>query len=338
MEKTNQVQSFTWFVFCIMEVYRLLPITLITSALSFIISYLLTPATARLSLMTGAIDRPDGVRKIHNTDTPRLGGLAFFTSSFVSVVLLVFHERINLAADESGFICALLAGGAILAAAGVADDTFGISPIGKLLLQVAAAFVSMVFLPMPSHVSFLGIIKIPLVGLFGYAFMLVRMVLTVNAVNFSDGLDGLASGLSLVALISLFFFGLMNGRELGASVSLILAAAVLGFLPYNRYRARLYMGDVGSQFLGLSIAIIALSTTKDGSFTLETSLFLFIPILDTVLCVIRRILHGKSPFSADKGHLHHLLLSLGKSHPTAVTILVSISALVALFTLSLCLP
>ncbi len=321
-----------------MESYNILPITLILSAFSFTLSYLLTPMTVRLSLATGAVDRPDGKRKIHESDTPRLGGLAFFAASFISVLFLVLHEHVSLSSYDSGFISALLAGGAILAAAGVGDDTFGLSPIGKLTLQVAAAFVAMVFLPMPHQMSFFGIIKIPLVGFLGYALMLVRMIFTVNAVNFSDGLDGLASGLSLVALFSLFIFGWLNGRQLGSSVALILAAAVLGFLPYNRYRAKLYMGDVGSQFLGLSIAILALSTTKDGSFTLETSLFLFIPMLDTVLCVIRRILSGKSPFVADKGHLHHVLLSRGKSHPAAVTLLVCASALIALATLALCLP
>ena len=326
------------FVFCVMEAYRILPIALVLSALSFIISYLLTPLTARLSYATGALDRPDGVRKIHLTDTPRLGGLAFFFAAFISVSLLALHEGINIALGEGGFISALLSGGAILCASGVLDDTFGLAPLGKLLLQSAAALVALVFLPLPESVSFFGLVRVPLIGPLGYIFMLIRMILTVNAVNFSDGLDGLASGLSLVALLSLFVFGLANGRTLGACVSLILAAAVLGFLPYNRYRARLYMGDVGSQFLGLSIAIIALSTTRDGSFTLETSLFLFIPMLDTFLSVVRRLLHGRSPFSADKGHLHHLLLARGRSHPAAVRTLVSISALVALLTLALCLP
>ncbi len=321
-----------------MERLGFLPIAIILSALSFTLSYLLTPLTARLSLTVGAIDHPDGKRKIHKSPTPRLGGLAFFFAAFSAVAFFVLHEGISLSAPESGFICAILAGGALLAAGGVADDTFTLSPIGKLILQIAAAFVAVVFLPLPPYLSFFGIIRIPLSGAVGYLFMLVRMVFTVNAVNFSDGLDGLASGLSLVALLSLFVFGFMNARPIGACVSLIIGAAVLGFLPHNRYRARLYMGDVGSQFLGLSIAIIALSTTKDGGFTLETSLFLFVPMLDTVLCVVRRILSGKSPFAADKGHLHHLLLTRGKSHPAAVRLLVCISAAVALATLALCLP
>ena len=326
------------FVFCFMERLGYLPITIILSALAFTVSYLLTPLMARLSLTVGAIDHPDGGRKIHKSPKPRLGGLAFFFATLLSVLFFVMHEGISLASDEAGFICAILAGGAILAAGGVADDTFTMSAVGKLAVQFCAALVAVVFLPLAPYLSFFGIIRISLIGSLGYIFMLIRMVFTVNAVNFSDGLDGLASGLSLVALLSLSVFGFMNARPLGACIALIIGSAVLGFLPHNRYRARLYMGDVGSQFLGLSIAIIALSTTKDGGFTLETSLFLFVPMLDTALCVVRRILSGKSPFRADKGHLHHILLTRGKSHPASVRLLVCISAVVALITLALCLP
>ena len=151
--------------------------------------------------------------------------------------------------------------------------------------------------------------------------------------NFSDGLDGLAAGLSVSALVSLSIFGLSNGSVYPAFCSLVLAAAVVGFMPYNRYRAKTFMGDSGSQLLGFSVAILSLGCARENAYSLETALFLSIPTLDTTLSVIRRLLKGKSPFSADKGHLHHTLLEGGASHPSAVRLLVFLNASVALVTL-----
>ena len=304
---------------------------------AFSLSYLLGPITARISTLTDAIDRPDGIRKINTEKIPRLGGLSFFFSFFVCAVLLLLHEGISSQDGVSG-IFALLAGGSVLAAGGVSDDIYTLSAPMKLIFQFSAAIVALTILPLPLELTLFGLIRIPLSGALGYVFMLFRLVFTINAVNFSDGLDGLASGLSVVALLSLFSFGIANSRRYPASAALILAASVIGFLPYNKYHAKIYMGDVGSQFLGLAIAILSISTTRNGSFTLETSLFLFIPMLDTALSVIRRILRGQSPFKADKGHLHHLLLKNGRSHPRAVKLLVGVSAAVASLTLAFSLP
>jgi len=321
-----------------MTLEREILFSIILAAAAASLTYLLAPLTAKLSSITGALDIPDGKRKINTKKMPRLGGLSFLFSFFLCITLFLLHERINPVSPDAASLFALLAGGSILAAGGVSDDVAGLNPIFKLLLQLAAAVVALAFLPLPDEFSVFGIIRIPLTGVIAYLFMLFRLVFTVNAVNFSDGLDGLASGLSLVALFSLFIFGMANGKPIAASAALILGASVAGFIPYNRYHAKIYMGDVGSQFLGLAIAILALASTKDGRFTFETSLFLFIPMLDTTLSVTRRILRGKSPFKADKGHLHHLLLKRGRSHPRAVKLLVGISALVALVTLAFSLP
>jgi UDP-GlcNAc:undecaprenyl-phosphate GlcNAc-1-phosphate transferase len=293
--------------------------------LSFLLSHISTPSCATLSKVTGAIDRPDGKRKINDTSIPRLGGLAFFTAFFASAVLAGVY-RLSLFA-------ALLSGGSALVAGGVADDTFNLPPPVKLAVQIAAAGIAISFIRIPTELSFLGLFSIPLSSLAGAALALFRVIFTINAVNFSDGLDGLASGLSVVALISLAVLSYASGANDAALASALLTAAVIGFIPHNKYRAKIFMGDSGSQFLGFAIAVISLSASGGTTFSAETALFLSVPVLDTWLSVIRRIIKGKSPFSADKGHLHHLLISKGVSHPTAVKILVLSSAAVASVTL-----
>ena len=296
----------------------------ILAVLSFLFSYLLTPATLPLCRTVGAIDYPDGKRKINTSPTPRLGGLGFFFASFI--FLSPFAAR-------DPFVAALLSGGAILVAGGFADDSFGIKPFPKFLIQGAAALITAFIIDLPSEVSFFGIIRFPLTGVVGFLFVVFRIIFTINAVNFSDGLDGLASGLSIVAFTSLAVYGFINLNMVGAISSVILAAAVLGFIPYNRYHAKLFMGDSGSQFLGLAIALMSLANSPGHNYTLETSLFLAVPALDTTLSVIRRLIKRKSPFAADKGHLHHILLKAGIPHPFAVNILVSLSAITAFITL-----
>ncbi len=296
-------------------------ITAIQAAIAYGLTYVLAPLTIPLCTLTGAFDTPDGIRKLNTHPIPRLGGIAFFASA---IFVLLPQVR------SCPTVGAILTAGAILMICGICDDTYGMPWQIKLLAQGCSALVAILIAGVPSELSFFGIITVPLSGVVGFIFVLVRLVFTMNAVNFSDGLDGLATGISATALFSLAVFGVFNGRINDARAAFILGASVLGFLPYKRYRARLFMGDCGSQFLGLAIAMLSLGTSRSGSFTVETSLFLAIPTIDTAFSVIRRIVKRKSPFCADKGHLHHLLLSLGVPHPDASHILVALSALIAL--------
>lgn len=291
---------------------------------AFLLSYILTPQTIRLCHTLGADDKPDGERKINTLPIPRLGGLAFFSSFFIFAVPL---------AAKDPTVAAILSGGAILVAGGFADDVFNLSPKLKLLIQISASLVAITIAGSPETLSFFGVFDIHLSGLIGASIVIFKMIFTTNAVNFSDGLDGLAAGLSVVAFTSLFIYGMINGRTYPAFASLLLATAVIGFLPYNKYRAKTFMGDSGSQFLGFAFALLSLGCAKENAYTLEATLFLAIPALDTALSVPRRLIKKKSPFSADKGHLHHVLLKSGVSHPASVRILISLNALVAFATL-----
>ena len=298
----------------------MLPMQAATSVLlALVSSFLFTPATILLCSTVGAMDEPDGKRKINTHPTPRLGGLAFFLS-FVIFALPV--------AMVDPFTAAVLSGGAVLVAGGFADDVFDIPPVLKLLIQASAALVAISFIGAPESISFFGFFNVRLSAALGTAVAAFKMLFTINAVNFADGLDGLAAGLSCVALASLFVYGYAAGNTSPALSALILCAAVLGFLPYNRYKAKTFMGDSGSQFLGFSIALFSLGCAGN-AYTIETTFFLLIPALDTTLSVIRRLSKGKSPFAADKGHLHHILLESGFSHPDAVRLLVICGAFFA---------
>lgn len=299
---------------------------LLLSLAAFATSYVITPLTIPLCRTVGAIDYPDGNRKLNTHPTPRLGGLGFFSAAALVLSPLV---------TESATVAALLTSGAILCAGGVADDTWGLSPSLKFFIQTLSATVAIFFIGIPTEFSFLGLFSVSLGGILGFAFTVFRFVFTINAVNFSDGLDGLAAGLSVVAFLSLSLFGLINSNTLASVAALVLAFSVLGFLPYNKYHAKIFMGDCGSQFLGLAIALLSIGCSPGGSFTLESSLFLAVPTADTAISIVRRIIKKKSPFVADKGHLHHVLLKLGVPHPHAANLLVAASALVAAVTLLL---
>ena len=290
------------------------------AALVFFFSFLITPITIPLCRALGAYDKPDGKRKINTLPTPRLGGLAFFAAFFIFAFPI---------AKQDEFTAAILSAGSLLAAGGVADDVFNLPPIFKLFIQTAVAIVTVSIAGAPSALSFFGLFNVKLGAFAGASFAIFKMLFSANAVNFSDGLDGLAGGLSAVALLSLSVYGFMNSYTYPALSAILLASAVLGFLPYNRYPAKTFMGDVGSQFLGFAIAVLSLGCAKNHAYTFETTLFLIIPALDTTLSVVRRLLKRKSPFSADKGHLHHILLKIGVSHPKAVKILVFLNGAVA---------
>lgn len=248
----------------------------------------------------GAMDRPDGARRIHRAETPRLGGLG------ICATFLLFALPALLADGRCG---AWLAGGALLCAAGVADDAHPL-PFGqKLLLQAAATAVSLVFLDTP-HPFFLTALPKPL----ALAAAMLYLMLCINALNFADGADGLSAGLSLVALGAL-----ITCPSEFAHLMLLLAATLIGFLFFNRHPAVVFMGDCGSQILGLWLGLFTLTVRVTPR--APVLLFLAMPFADTIFAVARRILRGKSPFAADRGHFHHRLLARGFSQTATVRIL-----------------
>ena len=289
---------------------------------------LLMPQARRAGLVLGALDLPDEGRHRHEKPTVRLGGAGIFLSFFISLLLFCRPSHPTAAA--------LLIGGGIIFFCGVLDDVRGLSPLTKLILQGLAALISLPVLGIPSQFSFLSL-SIPLPALAGYAYGAYRFILYMNGVNFTDGIDGLCACSSLVALfafgITFFYYG---EREVG-TLAFLLFFALLGFLPFNLSPASLFMGDSGAQLLGLSLAVFAM-TPIQGRLCTEFSFFLALPAIDTFVSIGRRLLQGKSPFRADRGHLHHMLLQIGRSPKEARKILVFFSMGASAIGLLLLLP
>lgn len=298
---------------------------------SVVLSFFLTRLAASFAQKRGLVDYP-APRKVHQSPLPRLGGVAIALTFFTIAIAHKFiYPEIFAQIPESRFWGAVL-GSLILVLAGIWDDILGLSPFKKLLFQILAAL---------TVVSFgIGIdyLRTPFGNVFYFSplfskfFTIFWIVFLVNVVNFLDGLDGLAAGFSTIAFSVLFFLAINPPvlQPATALLALILASSSFGFLFLNFHPAKIFMGDSGSMFLGYWLAIISLIS---GGKIAASFLVLAIPIFDAFWVILRRIFLRKSPFLADKKHLHHRLLSIGLPQGAAVWILwllAAISGIVAL--------
>lgn len=287
--------------------------------LAFVASIVLTPLVKRLAYRVGAVDRPN-YRKVHARIMPRLGGLAIYLSFMITY--LIYRP-------DGDFDKALLIGATIIVLTGVLDDMLEITAKAKLLGQFAAALVIVVYgeiqiefinLPFGGDLEF---------GYFAIPLTIIWIVGITNAVNLIDGLDGLAAGVSTIALVTLSAMAILMGNPFVATVTAILAASTLGFLVFNFYPARIFMGDTGALFLGFMISVFALLGFKGVTMfaLIIPVIMLGVPVSDTFFAIVRR-LREKQPLSAaDKSHLHHCLLNVGFTHRQTVLIIYAIAAL-----------
>ena len=278
---------------------------------SFFLSAALMPAVRRAGLVLGALDIPDAGRHRHKKPTVRLGGAGIFLSFFIG--MLLFCRPLGQTA------AALLVGGGIIFLGGVLDDTRGLSPLAKFLFQLLASLAALPILGIPTEISLLSF-SLSLSALLGYGYGAYRFLLYMNGVNFTDGIDGLCAASSMVALFAFGISFFHNGEPSAGMLAFLLLFSLLGFLPFNLTPASLFMGDSGAQLLGLALAVFAM-TPIEGRLRTEFSFFLALPAIDTFVSVTRRLLQGKSPFRADRGHLHHMLLQTGLTPKEACKIL-----------------
>jgi UDP-GlcNAc:undecaprenyl-phosphate GlcNAc-1-phosphate transferase len=287
------------------------------------VSMAIIPVMWRFAPALGLIDRPDP-RKVHKAPIPSVGGIGIVIGALVPLFLVL---------PRNALAEAYTLGALVLFAFGVWDDRRTLSHRVKFIGQlIAAALVIFHGDLWIEHAPFLGIDSLPKWA--GVTLTFVAIVGMINAMNTSDGLDGLAGGESLLSLLVIAFLAYMVDGTETLIFAITTIGGVLGFLRFNTYPARVFMGDAGSQFLGFSLAFLAIHLTQRTFTSLSpatTLLFLGLPIVDIFSVMIMRASRGESPFRAARNHIHHRLLDLGFTHYETV---IRIYALQALFVLS----
>ena len=298
-----------------------IPYSLSLALAALAVTLLATPLVIRLARRAGALDQP-GPRRIHATPVPTLGGLALaFAVLGVAWGARLLPGPAQLL--EMRPLLGLTLAAIPILALGAMDDLRGVTPWVKLAIQTCAALVLVLFgygvplLTNPFGGSFSsGILNIPLT--------VVWVLIVINAINLIDGLDGLASGAVLIASMSLWWVARLHGDFHVMLISSLTAGATCGFLRYNFPPARVFMGDTGSNFLGLALAATSLLENRKGTAAV-TLLFplvaMGLPIADSALAFLRRAARGTPVFRPDSEHIHHRLLRLGLSPRSALFVL-----------------
>ena len=290
---------------------------------ALLLAFSLTPIVRVLAIKIRAIDIPTDNRRMHHRPVPRIGGLAIFLSFLITTLSFCKLDR---------DLTTILVGGSVLVLIGILDDIFRLNAFLKLAVQFGVAIYAVM---QGITIDFIG---------FGGEYILFKswagpitviwIVGLTNAVNFIDGLDGLACGVSVISSVSLFLVMLLSGSSPAhCIITAILIGACLGFLPFNTNPAKIFMGDTGALFLGYTLSILSVvgvfKTDMVLSFFIPFSIF-GLPLFDTTFAIVRRLLHGKSPFAPDRGHLHHRLIDMGFGQRQSVRILYAICAVLGI--------
>ncbi|HEY9620969.1 MAG TPA: MraY family glycosyltransferase, partial [Crinalium sp.] len=287
-----------------------------------------TPIVKRIGLKSGRFDPPGG-RKIHQRPMVRLGGVSIFLGTVIALLTIWGIGGFGILPSEKEYeIWGVTLGGLAFFLIGLADDLFGLSPITRLLIQSAVAAaawqagVHIDFLSIP----FLGLLSLP--AWISLPITVLWLVGMANAINWIDGLDGLAAGVSGIAAVVMLVVCLFMNQPAAGLIAAALAGGALGFLRYNFNPAQIFMGDGGAYFIGFTLAgigVVGLVKSVTTVAVLLPYIILAVPILDMSAVILDRIRHGKSPFIADKRHLHHRLLQAGLPHRFAVLFIYSLT-------------
>ena len=334
-----------------------LPLILLALGAAAAASFLLTPLAMRFARATGTIDEPDAGRRIHSRPIPRAGGLAVviaFVGVGVVAMLLIGSGRSAgpfpqlyvwggdaVRRDE---LVALLGGSLLAAALGFIDDRWQIRARWQFIFQVLLAAVAVAlgvtitFVANP--LEFLGgILDSTTITFAGLGAALVTglwVVGMINSINFIDGLDGLSAGVALIAALTLGVISLTSGvgsyAPMVALLCAALAGSLAGFLPWNFHPARVFIGTTGVMAVGYALAVLSILGTAKVAVAL---LVLGVPIIDTFWIITRRLVSHRSPFTPDRGHIHHRLLDLGLTHRGAVLLIYAICTTLAVMSIVL---
>ncbi len=280
---------------------------------ALVVTMVLIPPLMRVAERLSVVDTPNE-RKVHTGAIPRIGGVAMVVGACIPILLWLPYT-----ATVTALLSALL----ILLVFGAWDDSrelnYQLKFLGQFLAVAVIVFwgkVNIAIFP------FAGLDPVP--AYLSIPATIIFLVGVTNAVNLSDGLDGLAAGVALLSLAAIALLAYLADGNVVVLAAFVVAGTIFGFLRYNTYPARIFMGDTGSQFLGFTVGVLSIMLTQQVSTALNPLLPLFLvglPIVDTLLVMVKRISEGRSPFVADKTHMHHRLLGLGMAHYEAVSVI-----------------
>lgn len=318
-----------------------MPIYAWAFAVALVVALLVTPLVILLAKKTGALDAPDA-RKVHKKPIPRIGGLAIYAGFMASIIFVA--ANFGLDKEMIRETIGLMLSGSLIVAVGLVDDYKNLPAKLKLLGQIIAAAVLVVgFDVRINYVTnpfgdYWYLDNLPMHEFVIPALTVLWLVGLTNTVNLIDGLDGLAAGVASIASFTILLIALEQNFILVAVMTAALAGAAVGFLKYNFYPAKIFMGDTGSMFLGFMLAGISVTGAVKSVATIALIVPIFalgLPILDTTFAIVRRVRGGVPIFKPDKGHLHHRLLSVGFTQCQAVLLMYVISALFGLSAIAL---
>jgi UDP-GlcNAc:undecaprenyl-phosphate GlcNAc-1-phosphate transferase len=313
-----------------------------TFCLSLLASFVLTRYVRDYATARGWVASPTQERHLHKSPLPRLGGVAIFLSFFLSVgaaVLLTMHgPRVHSFPLKT--LLTILVPASLVFLLGVYDDIRGVGPYFKFGVQgVAGALL---------YFGGLRIVNIPVLSgthvfpwFVGLPLTVLWVLAITNAFNLIDGLDGLAAGSALFSTLVAFVVALQGGQVLVTVMTIALAGAILGFLRFNFNPATIFLGDSGSLFIGFLLSAMALEGAQKAPTIVAVAIPVVsfgLPILETALSIIRRLIAGRPVFTADREHIHHKLLQHGMTHRQVVILLYGVSAIFALLSLFLLWP
>ena len=303
--------------------------------ITFILCMLLTPVSIKIAHKFNLVDIPTDNRRIHKKPMPRVGGIAIVVSMFLGfLIYYLFTKDIESIALDVKFLGYAI-GAFIIALMGIIDDIFNLRARYKFIFQLAAGIVVYFF-----EIRISGF-KIPFFEsdiinfeLLDFPITLLWVIGVTNAINIIDGLDGLAAGISAISATALLIIFIATSASLDAIIiTAVLVGATLGFLPYNFNPAKTFMGDVGSNFLGFTLAVVSILGFAKG-YTMIAIIVpiiaLGVPIFDTLFAMVRRFLKGQPMLKPDGAHIHHRLLKRGFNQRQAVLILYTITSILCI--------
>ena len=304
---------------------------ILTTIISAFITWLIVPKIRDIGLRFKLIDIPDE-RKQHNKPKVRLGGIAIFLGFIISYLVLLGLGNDYLSYPLSDRrIQIMLFGATLFFILGLTDDLFSLSPIKRLILQfIIASFIvskGIIFTSLDFSIFNKVFPILSINKLIGFPVTVFWIVAITNSLNWIDGLDGLAAGVSIITGFGFFIISLLNNNLYCCFLSCVLIGSCLGFLKYNKYPSIILMGDGGSYFLGFVISFLGIfvsftpSNEYNSTLLISTILFISVFLGDMIFVISKRISSGNSPFSPDRNHLHHRLLKSGFKHKNAVKLI-----------------